>query len=291
MESEKIAGAAGGRKITGHISQIIGPVVDVAFEGPENEIVLPSIHDAMDIRCDDGRTLIVEVQQHIGEEYGSYRGDGQYRRVAPRYGGRLVFPADHDARGRADQGPPDERRGRGDRRHEAARRKGRLPHSPRAAEVRRTDDGAGGALHRNQGDRPVGAVLQGRKDRPVRRGGRRQDRADHGADQQHRQKTPRLFGVRGRRRTYSRGQRPVARDARVGRHPLRRGFQRKHGERRVGLVEGRLRRGREIAGDARVRPNERASPEPELGGSVGADGGRIVPRCRYGDQGHSVLYR
>ena len=30
MESEKIAGAAGGRKITGHISQIIGPVVDVA---------------------------------------------------------------------------------------------------------------------------------------------------------------------------------------------------------------------------------------------------------------------
>ena len=44
MESEKIAGAAGGRKITGHISQIIGPVVDVAFEGPENEIVLPSIH-------------------------------------------------------------------------------------------------------------------------------------------------------------------------------------------------------------------------------------------------------
>ena len=67
MESEKIAGAAGGRKITGHISQIIGPVVDVAFEGPENEIVLPSIHDAMDIRRDDGRTLIVEVQQHIGE--------------------------------------------------------------------------------------------------------------------------------------------------------------------------------------------------------------------------------
>ena len=67
MESEKIAGAADGRKITGHISQIIGPVVDVAFEGPENEIVLPSIHDAMDIRRDDGRTLIVEVQQHIGE--------------------------------------------------------------------------------------------------------------------------------------------------------------------------------------------------------------------------------
>lgn len=30
---------------------------------------------------------------------------------------------------------------------------------------------------------------------------------------------------------------------------------------------------------------------PELGGSVGADGGRIVPRCRYGDQGHFVLYR
>ena len=50
----------------GHIAQIIGPVVDVAFEsGTDN---LPSIHDALEITRDDGRRLIVEVQQHIGED-------------------------------------------------------------------------------------------------------------------------------------------------------------------------------------------------------------------------------
>ena len=48
----------------GHISQIVGPVVDVHFDGN----ALPKIHDALEIRRPDGRTLIVEVQQHIGED-------------------------------------------------------------------------------------------------------------------------------------------------------------------------------------------------------------------------------
>lgn len=54
----------------GHISQIIGPVVDVAFDtnGRKAEDVLPRIHDALEIEREDGRTLIVEVQQHIGED-------------------------------------------------------------------------------------------------------------------------------------------------------------------------------------------------------------------------------
>ena len=54
----------------GHISQVIGPVVDVYFEGHEMDaaLVLPSIHDALTIKRDDGRTLVVEVQQHIGED-------------------------------------------------------------------------------------------------------------------------------------------------------------------------------------------------------------------------------
>ena len=105
MESEKIAGAAGGRKITGHISQIIGPVVDVAFEGPENEIVLPSIHDAMDIRRDDGRTLIVEVQQHIGENtvrtVAMDSTDGLQRgmKVYPT-GGPITMPIGEQIKGR-----------------------------------------------------------------------------------------------------------------------------------------------------------------------------------------------
>ena len=57
-------------KIVGHISQVIGPVVDVHFnlEGQDADIALPSIHDALTIVRKDGRTLVVEVQQHIGED-------------------------------------------------------------------------------------------------------------------------------------------------------------------------------------------------------------------------------
>ena len=57
-------------KIVGHISQVIGPVVDVRFklDGVDAEHALPKIHDAMTIKRNDGRTLVVEVQQHIGED-------------------------------------------------------------------------------------------------------------------------------------------------------------------------------------------------------------------------------
>ena len=56
-------------QIVGHISQVIGPVVDVYFEGKDidTELLLPSIHDALEIKRQNGKTLIVEVQQHIGE--------------------------------------------------------------------------------------------------------------------------------------------------------------------------------------------------------------------------------
>ncbi|MDY4527193.1 MAG: F0F1 ATP synthase subunit beta [Parabacteroides sp.] len=52
----------------GYISQIIGPVVDVHFESEKQEQpTLPPIHDALSITRPDGKQLIVEVQQHIGE--------------------------------------------------------------------------------------------------------------------------------------------------------------------------------------------------------------------------------
>lgn len=53
----------------GYISQIIGPVVDVFFdfEG-KKEFNLPPIYDALSIDKGDGNELIVEVQQHIGEQ-------------------------------------------------------------------------------------------------------------------------------------------------------------------------------------------------------------------------------
>ena len=57
-------------QIIGHISQIIGPVVDVYFDtkGQDAEKVLPKIHDALVVKRPDGRDLIIEVQQHIGED-------------------------------------------------------------------------------------------------------------------------------------------------------------------------------------------------------------------------------
>ena len=57
-------------QIVGHISQVIGPVVDVFFDGKDidADLLLPSIHDALEIKRQDGKTLIVEVQQHIGED-------------------------------------------------------------------------------------------------------------------------------------------------------------------------------------------------------------------------------
>ncbi len=48
----------------GHISQVIGPVVDVAFAA---ETGLPAINEALTVQRPDGRDLIIEVQQHIGE--------------------------------------------------------------------------------------------------------------------------------------------------------------------------------------------------------------------------------
>ena len=54
----------------GHISQVIGAVVDVKFdiEGQSAKDVLPRIHEALEVTHPDGRTLIIEVQQHIGED-------------------------------------------------------------------------------------------------------------------------------------------------------------------------------------------------------------------------------
>ena len=56
-------------KQSGTISQVIGPVVDVYFETgdrPASE-VLPKIHDAVVVGRKDEADLVLEVQQHIGE--------------------------------------------------------------------------------------------------------------------------------------------------------------------------------------------------------------------------------
>ena len=51
---------------TGKIAQVIGPVVDVAFDG--EDVLLPPIYTALKIDREDGSELILEVEQHIGED-------------------------------------------------------------------------------------------------------------------------------------------------------------------------------------------------------------------------------
>ncbi len=52
-------------QLKGEIIQIIGPVVDVSFEKSGSD--LPNILDALEIPLEKGSSLIVECQQHIGE--------------------------------------------------------------------------------------------------------------------------------------------------------------------------------------------------------------------------------
>ena len=52
-------------KIKGIVSQIIGPVIDVSFS---SEGELPKIYESLEISRKDGSTLVLEVQQHVGED-------------------------------------------------------------------------------------------------------------------------------------------------------------------------------------------------------------------------------
>lgn len=50
----------------GQIKQVIGPVIDVSFSGEGSE--LPEILNALSIKRPNGEELILEVQQHLGED-------------------------------------------------------------------------------------------------------------------------------------------------------------------------------------------------------------------------------
>src|SRR5271170_4374076 len=48
----------------GKIVQIIGPVVDVRFESGS----LPNILDALEVKRPDGQIIVLECEQHVGED-------------------------------------------------------------------------------------------------------------------------------------------------------------------------------------------------------------------------------
>lgn len=51
---------------TGKVTQVIGPVVDVYFDTEKGE--LPNILDALEVTKDNGQKVVLECQQHIGED-------------------------------------------------------------------------------------------------------------------------------------------------------------------------------------------------------------------------------
>ena len=198
----------------GRIEEIQGVVIEAVF--PDE---LPEINNAITHRARrrTAATLVCEVQQHLGDDRvravamdvtdGLARGmevvdtggpitvPGRQRHARPH----LQRPRRHDRRGRADRG------------------RGALADPPRRPDGRGPHADHGDVRDRHQGRRPARALRQGRQGRPVRRRRRRQDGHHPGADPQPRQGARRPVRVLRRGRALPRGQRPLARDDRVGR--------------------------------------------------------------------------
>jgi F-type H+/Na+-transporting ATPase subunit beta len=87
---------------TGKIAQIIGAVIDVVFEQEER---LPKIYDALEVTRPDGQKVILECQQHIGEDtvrtIAMDSTDGLARGMEVRdLGAPISMPGSEDIRGR-----------------------------------------------------------------------------------------------------------------------------------------------------------------------------------------------
>src|ERR1017187_4960240 len=89
-------------KQTGKITQIIGPVVDVSFEGGAQ---LPNILDALEVVKPNGQKIILETQKHVGEDtvrtIAMDSTDGLYRGiVVTNTGAGITMPVGDKVKGR-----------------------------------------------------------------------------------------------------------------------------------------------------------------------------------------------
>ncbi len=87
----------------GKISQIIGPVVDVSFEGEAAS--LPAILDALSVTKSNGQKVILECQQHLGEDrirtIAMDSTDGLQRGQAVTHlGSPIMMPTGEEIKGR-----------------------------------------------------------------------------------------------------------------------------------------------------------------------------------------------
>ncbi|MBN1598380.1 MAG: F0F1 ATP synthase subunit beta [Bacteroidales bacterium] len=89
--------------LQGIVTQVIGPVVDISFEKSGQE--LPKIHDALIIDKEEGEKLVVECQQHIGENtirtIAMDSTDGLQRGMTAHVtGSAIIMPVGEQIRGR-----------------------------------------------------------------------------------------------------------------------------------------------------------------------------------------------
>ncbi|MDE7402228.1 MAG: F0F1 ATP synthase subunit beta [Muribaculaceae bacterium] len=90
-------------EILGTVTQVIGPVIDVSFEGGKDNI--PPIYSALKVERDNGEELILEVEQHIGEDIvrcvAMESTDGVRRGVKVRnLGHPIAVPTGNQVKGR-----------------------------------------------------------------------------------------------------------------------------------------------------------------------------------------------
>ena len=178
--------------IVGRVTQVLGAVVDVQFDGE-----LPFIQNALLSKIED-RTLVLEVAQELGERtvrcIAMDSTDGMVRgQEVTDTGAPITVPVGPETLGRIMNviGEPIDEKG-------PVNTAKRYADPPPGAVVRGAGD-----LGRDPGDRHQGGgsavpLPEGRQGRPVRRRRRGQDGADPGADQQHRQGAWRRVGVRRR---------------------------------------------------------------------------------------------
>ena len=245
----------------GQIVEIKGVVIDAVFPGD-----LPAIYSALkvEIAAPDGEgqtDLIAEVQQHLGNDRvravamdstdGLARGTDVVDTGAP-----ISVPVGEATLGRIFNVLGDSIDG-GDE----VDVKERWPIHRPAPDFEDLVPTHRDLRDGDQGHRPPRPVREGRQGRALRRRRRGQDGADPGAHPQHRRGARGALGVRRRRRADARGQRPLARDDRVGRHRQDR---------------------------ARLRPDERAAGSAPARGPERPDHGGVLPRGR---PGHAALHR
>ena len=224
---------------------------------------MPEIHNAVHITSEgfegpEPINIVAEVAQHLGE--GRVRTvamtatEGVVRGMKARRSRRT----DRRAGGPRNAGARDERA----RRARGWPRPGpdgeALSDSPAGAVARGSIHRARNVRNGHQGRGPVRTVPEGRQDRPLRRRGRRQDGSDSGADPQRRDEAWRRVGVRRRGRAHARRQRPVARNAGIGRR--------------------RSRQFGEIARGADLRPDDGTARRAPARGTDRPDRRGIFPR-------------